>query len=275
MSGTLSKQVGAISDMRYEEELDHNAEWFSQINSLVGADPEEPAVNSVSDFVHKAMLDREVLKIIRDENEVNKKNIFKFSEENTKLRQENKEWRKRAMGINIVSRLVEKEEENMKLQQENSELKRGHAAMRSFASTMFESMDCCPYTGNEKDEFSYYVKDCELNQAVKIQKEEDGSVWEDMVEELKEAASKKIKAQEEENMKLRQEISQLNLYLCQTSDDRDKALAEVKRLIDWDKTTCDFCENDSSHLVRRDAGHDERTCDYCHKEQYPEEYEEK
>ncbi len=239
MSDTLSEQVFAL-----EDQLEHNAKWFSQINSLVGADPEEPAVNSVSDFVHKAMLDREVLEIVRDENEVNKKNVFKFSEE------------------------------NMKLRQENSELKKGfilrHSAMRSFAYKMFESMECCPYTGDERKEFSDYVKDCEF----KIQKEKDGSVWEDMVEELKEAASKKIKAQEEENMKLRQEISQLNLYLCQTSDDRDKALAEVKRLIDWDKTTCDFCENDSSHLVRRDAGHDERTCDYCHKEQYPEEYEE-
>ena len=214
MSDTLSEQVFAL-----EDQLEHNAKWFSQINSLVGADPEEPAVNSVSDFVHKAMLDREVLEIVRDENEVNKKNVFKFSEE------------------------------NMKLRQENSELKKGHAAMRSFASTMFESMECCPYTGDERKEFSYYVKDCEF----KIQKEKDGSVWEDIVEELKEAASKKIKAQEEEIEKLK---------------------AEVKRLIDWDKTTCDFCENDSSHLVRRDAGHDERTCDYCHKEQYPEEYEE-
>ena len=37
--------------------------------------------------------------------------------------------------------------------------------------------------------------------------------------------------------------------------------------------TCDFCDNDACHLVRRDAGYDEWTCVVCHREQYPEEYD--
>jgi len=81
----ILKQFQALHD-----QLNQTTEWFGQINRLVGADPEEPAVNSVSDFVHKANLDREVLEHIRDENEVNKKNIFKFATENMELREDNK-----------------------------------------------------------------------------------------------------------------------------------------------------------------------------------------
>jgi len=36
-----------------EEQLEQQNEWFKEINVLVGADPEEPAVNSVSDFVRE------------------------------------------------------------------------------------------------------------------------------------------------------------------------------------------------------------------------------
>lgn len=42
-------------------------------------------------------------------------------------------------------------------------------------------------------------------------------------------------------------------------------------LFDEEDTTCDFCENQRCHLVKRDAGYDEWTCDKCHKEQYPTE----
>lgn len=82
----IVKQFQALHD-----QLEHNREWFLLINQLVGADPEEPAVNSVADFVGKARLDKEVLEIVRDENEVNKKNVFKFSTENMKLKQANYE----------------------------------------------------------------------------------------------------------------------------------------------------------------------------------------
>ena len=36
-----------------EEQLKQQNEWFEEINVLVGADREEPAVNSVSDFVRR------------------------------------------------------------------------------------------------------------------------------------------------------------------------------------------------------------------------------
>lgn len=79
--------MSATEVQALREQLDHYNEWFAQINQLVGADPGEPAVNSVTDFVHKARLDREVLEHIRDENEVNKKNIFKFATEKSELSQ--------------------------------------------------------------------------------------------------------------------------------------------------------------------------------------------
>ena len=39
--------------------------------------------------------------------------------------------------------------------------------------------------------------------------------------------------------------------------------------------TCDFCDKERKVLTKRDAGYDEWTCSTCHKEQYPEQYEEK
>ena len=45
-------------------------------------------------------------------------------EEKKKLKEEILEWKKRAAGINIVSRLVNKEEENEKLKEENKKLKK-------------------------------------------------------------------------------------------------------------------------------------------------------
>jgi len=39
--------------------------------------------------------------------------------------------------------------------------------------------------------------------------------------------------------------------------------------------TCDFCDKQRQVLTKRDAGYDEWTCSTCHKEQYPEQYEEK
>jgi len=96
----IVKQFQALHD-----QLDQNREWFMLINQMVGVDTEEPAVNSVSDFVDKANLDREVMEHIRDENEVNKKNIFKFSTENMELRT------CLGMSQNKIKKLKEREQE--------------------------------------------------------------------------------------------------------------------------------------------------------------------
>ena len=37
----------------YEEQLKQQNEWFEEINRLVGADPSEPSVNAVSDYVRE------------------------------------------------------------------------------------------------------------------------------------------------------------------------------------------------------------------------------
>jgi len=42
-----------------------------------------------------------------------------------------------------------------------------------------------------------------------------------------------------------------------------------------EKKSCDFCDKERKVLTKRDAGYEEWTCSTCHKEQYPEEYEEK
>ena len=73
-----------------------------------------------------------------------------------------------------------------------------------------------------------------------IQKEKDGSVWEDIVEIVKEAASKKIKAQEEEIKELKEEHQNLQMnhidMKCEisgttlTEDDLQMSL-EIGRLI--------------------------------------------
>jgi chromosome segregation ATPase len=51
----LYGQVFTLSNEKkvLEEQLEQQNEWFEEINVLVGADPEEPAVNSVSDFVRR------------------------------------------------------------------------------------------------------------------------------------------------------------------------------------------------------------------------------
>jgi len=245
MSGTgedkdyILKQFQSLHD-----QLDQTNEWFAQINQLVGADPDEPAVNSVSDYVHSARLDKEVLEIIRDENEVNKKNIFKFSTEIMEIKED------RA----VLGRMLELtcSERNILRESEKKLLDRRDELLEELAAA----------SSVKEMSLSAEVSDCVIKQLAK--KCED--MWVEN-QSLKQELEKHQDPTENEKRLLAQ---QQQGFMAEI----EKLKGEVKRLTDWDKTTCDFCENDSSHLVRRDAGHDERTCDYCHKEQYPEEYEE-
>ena len=50
---------------------------------------------------------------------------------------------------------------------------------------------------------------------------------------------------------------------------------ELIKVYDFTDDTCDFCDRERKVLTKRDAGYDEWTCSTCHKEQYPEQYEEK
>ena len=74
------KEVSLINseEMENEEKIDQQEEWFKQINILVGADEDEPAVNSVMDFVAE-------YKKFQEENEKLGAEIKKFQEENEKL----------------------------------------------------------------------------------------------------------------------------------------------------------------------------------------------
>lgn len=51
----LEEELTEVKDEKevLEEQMKQQDEWFEEINLLVGADPSEPAVNSVSDFVRK------------------------------------------------------------------------------------------------------------------------------------------------------------------------------------------------------------------------------
>lgn len=119
MSTTQFEQIQALHD-----QLDQTSEWFSQINQLVGADPEEPAVNSVADYVHKARLDKEVLEIVRDENEVNKKNVFKFSVQIGELKEElQQEKDGRCADLDELESEIEKLKDQVRQLQEEEEEK--------------------------------------------------------------------------------------------------------------------------------------------------------
>jgi cell shape-determining protein MreC len=74
------KEVSLINseEMENEEKIDQQEEWFKEINILVGADEDEPAVNSVMDFVAE-------YKKFQEENEKLGAEIKKFQEENEKL----------------------------------------------------------------------------------------------------------------------------------------------------------------------------------------------
>ena len=74
------KEVSLINseEMENEEKIDQQEEWFKEINILVGADEDEPAVNSVMDFVAE-------YKKFQEENEKLRAEIKKFQEENEKL----------------------------------------------------------------------------------------------------------------------------------------------------------------------------------------------
>ena len=59
-----------------KEQNDQHLEWFEEINTLVGADKEEPAVISVKDYVEENIITETTLEMVKSENETNKKNIL-------------------------------------------------------------------------------------------------------------------------------------------------------------------------------------------------------
>lgn len=52
-------------------------------------------------------------------------------------------------------------EENKKLKEENNKLKEENNKLRDFAWCMFENFDCCPVTGDDKQEWEYYMNEHE------------------------------------------------------------------------------------------------------------------
>ena len=77
------KEVSLINseEMENEEKIDQQEEWFKEINILVGADEDEPAVNSVMDFVaeykkfqeENEKLEAKVLRLQSSEQDLEKK----------------------------------------------------------------------------------------------------------------------------------------------------------------------------------------------------------
>ena len=59
-----------------KEQNNQHLEWFEEINTLVGAEKEDPAVISVSEFVEENFITETALAMVKSENETNKKNIM-------------------------------------------------------------------------------------------------------------------------------------------------------------------------------------------------------
>lgn len=233
MSTTQFEQIQALHD-----QLDQTSEWFSQINQLVGADPEEPAVNSVADYVHKARLDKEVLEIVRDENEVNKKNIFKFSAQIGELKDQ----------VHQLGLLLEQTatERNRAQESEKELLDRRDELLEELEKHQDPTENEKRLLAQQQKGFMAEIE--KLKASLKID--------ESLVKQL---------ARKCEDMLVENEC--LKVELQQEKDGRCADLDELES-----ENSCDFCDKEREVLTKRDAGYDEWTCRPCHKEQYPEQY---
>jgi len=233
--------------------------------------------------------------------------------ENAQLKAEIKEWRKRAAGINIVSRLVERDEEIAQLKENKKDLQESIQLIKDNikecqAGTDGGQYDLVPKKaldelkanhGSDKRKACLSAKyfawrDSWLGHAESDYSVEDEAEWvigeatniQDAVDIFNEFYGDECCCEESiyqlkcdvANWRTAAsgnwELNQLwmddegNFTLTEEEFQRNNADEEEKK-------SCDFCDKERKVLTKRDAGYEEWTCSTCHKEQYPEEYEEK